>query len=140
MTTNEFFDLVAPIAICGGADVMFHDKAIAAWKKLREMPVKDQVIWKLPDIDSIEDEEDFDTVYHQFALDTYNALFEQIVGEHGPPGLVKRYDYWGAKGYKFEDRPANTFEFTGDAPGKYPWYETADLLIKRLKEIKTDGY
>lgn len=133
---NELFDLVAPIAICGGADICYNAKAKAAWKKIAE---KDPAVWVQhgcpvpPNVDY----EDFDTIYRQFALPAYNALFEALVEEHGPANLEKGRDYWGALGYRLPHQTSKQFELSGDACGFYPWYETAEVLIERLAEIES---
>ncbi len=135
MTIKELFDLVAPIAICGGTDCMYEAKAIAAWAKIRLM---DKSVWSTPppiEIRSIADSDDFDFVFHKFAMDEYNSLFEQIVAECGPAGLESGYDYWGARGFKFPNQSYKNFPLVGDNNGNYPWYETADLLIAKLKTI-----
>lgn len=140
MTVNELFDLVAPIAICGGADCEYEPQAEAAWKRIRELDLNE---WKqhgctTPPVEteSIVPSDDFQAVYHGWALDTYNTLFEAIVEANGPANLERGHDYWGAKGYKLPHQTSKDFELSGDSCGKYPWYETAALLIDRLREIE----
>ena len=137
---NQLFDLVAPIAICGGADIQYDARAKAAWKKIVQ---QDPAVWGQhgcpvpPNVDCEDFFEDFDTIYHQFALPAYATLFEAIVEEHGPNTLEKGFDYWGARGYKLPHQTSKQFELSGDACGFYPWYETAELLVERLAEIES---
>jgi len=135
MTTNELFDLVAPIAIYGGADVEFKSKAKAAWRRIRKLDPKE---WKrhgckAPPIN------DLDVIY-DWALSTYDILFETIVEEHGPPGLELTYDRAGAKGYMLPGSRSSACRMFGDDWHRFPWYETAELLIERLSWMKDDEY
>ena len=119
--TEELFDLVAPIAICGGADLLYEKKARVAWRKIRRM---DPQAWKangcrLPPVQiaSIAGQNDFNRVYNDFALAAYDTLFETLVEEHGPSGLEQGHDYWGAKGYKLPHQGSRNFELSGDSCG-----------------------
>jgi hypothetical protein len=138
-TAESLFDLVAPIAICGGADCTFEQKALDAWEKIREIPA---AVWSqfgvTPPMDldlDLEDNDDFIRCCNDFAYDAYSTLFETLVGEHGPAELEAGYDYYGAKGFKLPGDSSKGFTLSGDSSGFYPWYETAALLIERLKQI-----
>jgi len=137
MTMGELFDLVAPIAISGATDCSYLGRAEECWKKIQEVDPKEWEKYgctpppiKIP---SLKDTEDFLFVYDVWALLTYDKLFEAIVEEYGPPGLCRGVDYWGAKGYRFPNQSSRNFEFSGDSCGMYPWYDSSDALIRRLR-------
>lgn len=141
---NIMFDLVAPIAICGGADCMFEKKAIAAWKKIvqtrHELPWKTNVgidprnAFELIEEWDPRDPDDFQSIYYDFAKPVYDALFEEIVNQNGDDKWEQRvHDYWGAKGFMRPGDSNKSLSLAGDAGGQYPWYETAELLIARIK-------
>lgn len=138
-TTESLFDLVAPIAICGAADCAYETKALAAWEKIKEIPA---AVWTqfgvTPPMDldlDLSDTDDFVRCCYDFAYDAYSTLFEALVGEHGPADLEAGIDYYGAKGFKRSGDSSKNFTLSGDSSGFYPWYETAALLIERLKKI-----
>lgn len=141
---NGLFDLVAPIAITGGADCCFMDKAKAAWKQIVSLP---NLPWKAfgcpvphdefekPGEWDLDDNDDFQQIYDYFAKPAYDALFEEIVNQNGDDKWDKRiHDYWGAKGYERPGDNPKSLSLAGDGSGQYPWYETADLLIDRIKK------
>ena len=135
MDIYQLFDLVAPIAITGGADCMFQPKADLAWVVIRGVPLKE---WGRhdclpPDLTRVMGKADFGRIYWDFARPNYDTLFQQIVAENSPTELEFAYDRWGAKGYKIAGQ--HHFEFAGDSGGQFPWYETAQLLIERLALI-----
>lgn len=144
-TTNQLFDLVAPIAICGGADCCYEAKAVAAWEQIAKLPAD---VWRAngcPDLWkefgpllswNLRDNDDFQQVYDGFALPAYVALFEAIMGDNGDDAWEAGRDYWGAKGYKRPGDSNKNFSLAGDSCGQLPWYETADLLIRRIKQIQ----
>lgn len=137
MTAHELFDLVAPIAICGGTDCSFNVKAQTAWRKIKkEINLKEWAKYGCrmpPDIESIEEDEDFNAVYADWVWDTYNRLFEEVVESvPGTENLKKGIDRFGAKGY---ENPMTSQCIYGDACGFYPWYETAALVVERFREF-----
>jgi len=139
MTIEQLFDLVAPLAIYGGADCTYKFKALAAWSKIRQMPTTDwaDVLVCIDDLNlSWDYAKDSDCIYFCFAKEAYDRLFEQIVEAHGPPTLQRGHDHWGARGYKLPHQTSKQFELAGGESGNYPWYETAELLIQRLKQIR----
>ena len=141
-TTNQLFDLVAPIAITGGADCDYINKAKKAWTTILTIPAD---VWETNNCPSLKDFEeplsdwdldnsdDFNDIYMMFALPAYDALFESIVGENGDGNWESGHDYWGAKGFKRPGDTSKSFTLAGDSPGQYPWYETAELLIESIK-------
>lgn len=112
LTTNEKFNLIAPIAIYHHADLCYKQKAQRAFKKAQKLYVVPLEQTKL-------DEADVGSLY--------NELFEQVVYENRP-SWSPFIDKWGAKGFKDQGEVV----FSGDDSGFYPWYETAELLIERL--------
>jgi len=119
MDDKQLFDLVAPIAIYHGADVCFKKKAIAAWEKI----VKDNLAeWPF-----ILDCDDPDVAV--WAKEKYDDLFETFVVQNKPKWKKFR-DKYGAWGFRNEN---GEVVFTGDGQGEFPWYETIELLLKRLE-------
>lgn len=121
MTTEELFDLVAPIAIYHGADVCFKVKAKKALRKLRNVD-PNALPNPLPslELDSLND----------WAIDCYNELFEAIVEEEtGSDGW--EYDKWGAKTYYDDERRVI---FSGDSMYRHAWVETAALIKEKINE------
>ena len=118
MTDEQLFDLVAPIAIYHKADVCFKKAAEKALRKLKEA----KVVAPLCVVDDVD--------IANWAWQKYDELFGDIVRANCP-GLVFGYDACGAKGFKRDSH----FEFAGDSSGQFPWYETAELLKKRLADI-----
>ena len=146
---KQLFNLVAPIFICGLADSRFQEKAEKAWPKILQIsPTTD---WQSFGIDSpeelfenpaewdISDDDDFNTIYYDFATDAYNALFTAIVNTWGDSQWEAGYDYWGAKGFKRPGETSKTFSISGDTSGFLPSFETADLLIARIKEKENES-
>ena len=125
MTTEELFDLVAPIAIYHGADVCYKKKALAALRILRKADWTGRKPLPSTHLDELND----------WARELYDELFENIVEENGPEELEQGYDYWGAKGYKLPHQGSKNFELSGDSSMQYPWYADAATLIERVKSI-----
>ncbi len=132
MTNTDLFNLVAPIAITGKADLLFEKKARKAWKKIRTLPVE---TWETKPPLEIERicKDDWGTVV-DWALEEYNRLFQEIVGENNS-NLILGYDYWGAKGYHLPGQSSKCFELAGDASGFFPWYESAEDLILAVETL-----
>lgn len=143
-TIESLFDLVAPIAICGGADCCYEDKAVKAWK---EIISRSGMIWENngctnPEKEfqhplaawNLRDNDDFNEIYNHFALPAYNILFEALVYKHGDNKWGDpTHDYYGAKGYKRPGDGERCLSLSGDSSGQFPWFETAALLIERIK-------
>ncbi len=143
-TIDSLFDMVAPIAICGGADCCFEDKAVKAWEDLVQYS---GMIWEnngCPNPEkefqhpllawNLRDSDDFNEIYNRFALPAYNVLFEALVFKHGDNKWGDpTNDYWGAKGYRRPGDTDKSLSLAGDTDSRFPWYETAELLIQRIK-------
>jgi len=136
MDICELFDLVAPIAITGGADCMFMPKAVVAWGKIQRVPLQEWTRYGYcePRLHyRIDYDPHFQRIYWEFALHNYLALFQRVVADHSPVQMEMGFDRGGCLGYRV---PGQTrFQFTGDQQGRFPWYETAQLLIERLALI-----
>jgi hypothetical protein len=132
-TPKPLFDLVAPIAIYHGADVLYKRKAQAAIRQLQarwadRYPATTADDWReyleyaeparLPNI-----------------LDFYKELFRASVAEE-QPGWTEFVDRWGAYGYKDE---SGQVVFSGDSGFQFPWYETEALLRERCQDHELAG-
>jgi hypothetical protein len=141
MPVTMMFDLAAPIAITHFADLCYEDKAreccVELWSNaLVRLNVR-QTFQKRPyailsreewmayiDAPENDDLEHINTVYKD--------LFMQIVTAMHPQWKVA-CDSSGAIGFRDEDgRPV----FFGDGNNELPWYETAELLVKRIQEYE----
>jgi len=120
MTTEQEFDLVAPIAIYHYADVCYRRQAQAAIRKAKKLLNQDWSPYlKYTDPDGLTE-----------IGDRYKNLFREIViGQR--PEWVEFVDKWGA--YGFKDEQGNVV-FSGDDMYRFPWYETAGSLIERIYE------
>ena len=121
MTNSEKFNLIAPIAIYHFADVCFKAKSQVALKKLSKVPA---LLSELG-IDAKIKLDDIPTLHLK---DMYNKLFEELV--------LSKNENWetlvdGFGSFGFRDG-SGIVQFTGDDAGFYPWYETAELLFKRI--------
>lgn len=147
---KALFDQVAPIAICGGADLAFLPKAIKAWKAIFHTSAQNGFDKPWTDNDcpgpwaefgplmswDLRNNDDFEQIDAHFARPAYAALFAAIIAEYGDGRWEFGHDHWGAKGYR---RPGDTnknFSLVGDTDGQLPWFETADLLIEKIKKIQ----
>jgi len=122
---NELFNLVAPMAIYHRADVLFEPQAKRAYHKLKKIT---EAKWKSVDCIPPNIQLELNDLC-DWAWGTYNILFEKIVKEYNS-NYTFFIDIYGAKGVRCED---GSVVFSGDDPGSYPWYETAELIIGRLK-------
>ena len=145
---SQLFDLIAPIAITGGADCNFESKARKAWSKITRNPISEwstyncvnphsDVFLNVPEEWDISDDDDFNDIYRNFAWPNYDALFDAIINEYGDGNWELIHDYWGAKGYMRPEDNSKSVSLVGDSGGQLPWYETAELLIERIKEIES---
>ena len=143
-TIESLFDLIAPIAICGGADCCFQKKAEQSFIKI--VALRNEIPWEAYGCSSpkdlfdefenwsIADSDDFNEVYNHLALPAYNTLFEALVYKHGDRNWGDpTNDYWGAKGYQRPGDNSKSLSLSGDSCGQFPWFETAALLIERIK-------
>jgi len=112
MDIKQEFDLIAPIAIYHFADILFKPQAKKALRKAQ----KEGILPK-GKLDEMAAE----------VSDRYNQLFQKIVLD-AKPNWVSIIDMYGAKGFRNEDG----IVFTGDDSGFYPWYETTELIHKRI--------
>ncbi len=112
MNAKEEFDLIAPIAIYHFADILFKPQAQKAKRKAQKAGILPK--GKLDDM-------------APHVADRYNALFQQVVLEV-KPDWVPIVDMYGAKGFRTNDG----IMLCGDDGGFYAWYETADLIYKRI--------
>lgn len=123
MTDAELFDLVAPIAICHRADLLYERKALAACRKLRKLKPENYkgtdcqppATFRLDDLDC-------------WATALYDSLFWSLV-ESQRPNWTWEFDRYGAKAVLDEQ---GREVFSGDSSWCFPWYETAELVIQRL--------
>lgn len=113
MTSQQEFNIIAPIAIYHFADCEFKNKAKKALRKAKKAG--------LPYPNDLDDAEGI--------ADRYNTLFKQIIEEEKPE-WEPIIDRWGAKGFK---NSSGRIVFAGEDSGFCPWYETAELLLERIK-------
>jgi hypothetical protein len=135
VTLDELFNLAAPIAIMHGADLMFEPQAIKAIKKLIALQKDPEVATNFGYANSdddwegyIEYEEPSDGLHD--IQQTYIDLFRRIV-ERERPDWETFFDRWGARAYRDSK---GKLVFAGDSSFRYPWFETAALLVKRIHE------
>ena len=126
MTFENLFDLVAPIAIYHRADLLFKPQATKAWRKIKKVPAQE---WTSADCTPPDLARRLDDL-ECWAKDAYDKLFWAVVEEHCP-AWTWEWDRWGAKAVKDGD---DRLVFSGDDRWCFSWYETAELLVKRLNE------
>jgi len=113
MDTKQEFDLIAPIAIYHFCDILFKPQAKKALRKAHKEGILPK--GKLDDMAAE-------------VCVRYNQLFQKIVLD-AKPSWVPIIDRWGAKGFRSND---GEIVLCGDDSGFYAWYETAELILKRI--------
>ena len=140
---KSLFDLIAPIAIYHGADVLYKTKALAAIRELkRRVQARDQSLAGYGLLHPSILVENLAT-YLEFEeparlpniQDLYIKLFQEIV-ENEQPSWTCFFDRWGARAYKDEN---GQLVFSGDSSWCLPWFETEQLLRERIQEHVSDA-
>jgi len=147
LSTEELFDLVAPIAIYHGADVCFKERAKTAYATLLArkdspevaalMDLGDAEYDLIAGIDlpgrrafnSPNTSSTFSTVY-----EVYDYLFDQVVRSvEGTADWTITYDRAGCRCYEVyrHARP----ELAGDSPWRFAWYARSALLKDRTAKL-----
>ena len=135
---KTLFDLVAPIAIYHGADLLYETQAMTAVDDLRKLARKGESAlseavrtWGFKETEAM--------LEYRFTthpdglpniLDVYADLFRDICEDELPEAEWSR-DRWGA--WQLKDSAGNQV-FSGDGSGKYPWYVDEQTLRDRLQE------
>jgi hypothetical protein len=133
MTTDQLFDLVAPIAIMHFADLCYEKQAVVALQKLQAQerdPLVVATFGSKPGRNWL-DYVDYPSPDNLPTIDDiYKQLFREIIEEEASD-WTEFFDRWGAYAW----RDANgTPVFSGDAGFCMPWYETAALLRERIAD------
>lgn len=147
LTVAHLFNFIAPVAIYHGADLTFEKEAKWALKKMdfycrhENRSVQTRFL-KWVKVAASQHELRFDELLQfretdQFrdVVDVYNELFEEVVMETQPDWERFR-DRYGALGFRDSN---GHYVFSGDQVGVFPWYQTAELLLKRLQQHEQES-
>lgn len=130
MTDNELFNLVAPIAVYHWADIYYGKRASKAWKQISKVLPE---VWRQLGLKNPATNCDFSDLDSSadWAIETYNSLFERIISDSFNGNVCFQHDHYGARTVVL----SNEVLMSGDTCGYYPWYANAELLIAKTETV-----